>query len=58
MTMGLISGIGLPFVEELNYTLLIIIILIFIASSIGIYFIRETKEERELFNLFSEIYPE
>ena len=56
--LGLMGGIGLPFFNSLSTVLLLFILIIFINSSIGSFFVRETKREQELRNLYSEIYPE
>lgn len=42
---GLVGGIGLPFIDSLNSVLILIVLLLFVKSSIGIFFIRETKRE-------------
>ena len=34
------------------------IVLIFVSSNIGIFFIRETKDEKFLFNIYSDIFPD
>ena len=56
--LGLTSGLGLPFFTSLNTVLLLLILIIFINASIGLFFVRETKREQELRNLYTEIYPE
>ena len=53
--MGFSAGVGLPYIEKLNSTLLISLIILLLTSSIGIYFLRETKSEMLLFNYSSEI---
>jgi hypothetical protein len=45
MSLGALSGLGLPFIDKLDGKLLIALILLYGTSAVGIYFIRETKEE-------------
>jgi hypothetical protein len=58
MSIGMISGIGLPFIKYLNNELLILIILVFGTASVVVFSLRETKNEYELRNLYSDIFPE
>lgn len=54
----MISGIGLPFINELNNELLILIILIYGTAAVVVFSLRETKNEYELRNLYTDIFPE
>lgn len=54
----MLGGLGFPFINELNTALLLIILLIFLTAAIGTFFLRETKFENELKNLYSDIFPE
>ena len=58
ISIGTLSGIGLPFIKELSSTVIVIVILIFISAGIGVFFLRETKIERCLRHLYSEIFEE
>jgi disulfide bond formation protein DsbB len=58
MTVGIIAGVGLPFVPEMNSQLLVVIVLIFLSASLGIYFIKETKQQESLPHLYCDIIPE
>jgi hypothetical protein len=54
----MLGGVSIPFFNELTTELLILVILIFLSSAIGVFFIRETKKEEHLRNIYHEIYPE
>lgn len=58
MSLGFVSGLGLPFLQGLSTSLLVVVILIFLSASVSVYFLRETKGEECLRNLYDEIYPE
>ena len=58
ITIGLAGGLGLPFITELGTALLVIIILIYASAFIGTFFLRETKNEHQLRNIYNEIYPD
>jgi hypothetical protein len=58
MCAGLLGGVGLPFFKELGTELLVLLILIFATASAGVFFIRETKKEEALKNMYPEIIPE
>ncbi|CDW88626.1 organic cation transporter [Stylonychia lemnae] len=58
LSFGMIGGMGLPFINQLSTELLIMIVLIFLTASIGIFFIRETKNEEQLRNIYTEIFPD
>ena len=45
LSFGMLGGIALPFVQGLSTDLLIILVLIYLTASIGVFFIRETKNE-------------
>lgn len=51
MSLGVTGGIGLPYIKELNSELIVILILLFVSSTLGINFLRETKNEYALRNL-------
>lgn len=55
---GLLAGVGLPFFEQLSSDLIVIILLIYGTAAIGALFLRETKQEEGLKNVYSEIYNE
>lgn len=55
MCFGLLGGVSLPFFNELGTELLVLLVFIFAASTIGSFFLRETKNDEELKNLYSEI---
>eukprot|EP00347_Sterkiella_histriomuscorum_P024468 403331012 len=57
-SLGMLGGISLPFINGLSTELLIVIIMIFVTSSIGLFFIRETKNEEQLRNIYTEIFTE
>jgi hypothetical protein len=46
LSAGLAAGMGLPFIKELGTELIILIILIYLTASVGIFFLRETKHEQ------------
>ena len=54
----MLGGMTLPFIKELNSELIILLVLIYLTASIGVFFIRETKTEEQLRNIYSEIFPE
>jgi hypothetical protein len=59
MSIGLLSGVGLPMVNEMNIALIIVIMLIFLTATVGLFFfVRETKLELTLRNFYSDIFPE
>lgn len=55
---GLLAGIGMPFVEDLSTPFMIMLLLVFASAGFSIFFLRETKDELDLRNLYSDIYPE
>jgi hypothetical protein len=56
MSFGLLGGISLPFFGELNTELLVLMLIIFAGSTIGSFFLRETKKDEALPNMYSDIY--
>jgi hypothetical protein len=58
MSIGIISGTSLPWVKDLNTELLVLIIIVFITSALGVYFLRETKTEFTLRHLYTDIYSD
>jgi len=58
LSFGMLGGMTLPFIKELNSELIILLVLIYLTASIGVFFIRETKTEEQLRNIYSEIFPE
>lgn len=56
MCIGLLGGVGLPFFNELGTELIVLLIFIFACGAIGAFFLRETKKEEALKNLYGEIY--
>ena len=52
MSVGLLGGVGLPFFNQLSNELGVIILLMFASAVIGVYFLRETKQEEALINLY------
>lgn len=58
MCAGLLGGVGLPFFHSLGTELLVVLILIFASASAGVFFLRETKKEEALKNMYTEIVGE
>lgn len=58
MAVGLLAGVGLPWIGALNTELVVIIMLVFVTADLGVFFIRETKSEEGLKQLYSELYPQ
>lgn len=58
MCAGLLGGVGLPFFNSLGTELLVVLILIFASASAGVFFLRETKKEEALKNMYTEIVGE
>lgn len=56
ISIGLIAGIGLPFFNELSIGLIILLLLICIAASISVFFLRETKHEKILKKFYTDIF--
>jgi hypothetical protein len=54
-SLGLIGGLGLPFFTEMSTELLVLIIFIYAFAAIGAFFLRETKKEEALINMYSDI---
>ena len=52
MSVGLLGGVGLPFFNQLGNELGVIILLMVASAVIGVYFLRETKQEEALINLY------
>ena len=55
---GCVAGLGLPFINELNTTLITLIILIYISGIAAVFFFRETKDEYLLKDFYEEIYED
>ncbi len=58
MCAGFLPGIGLAFTDGLSNSLLIGLILLFLAAAIGSFFLRETTSEEALKNHYSDIIRE
>lgn len=58
MSIGLLGGVGLPFFNQLSSELLILLLIIFGTASVSIIFLRETKHDFALKNLYTELFPE
>jgi hypothetical protein len=56
LSLGLFGGVALPFFNSLDTNLLVILLLLLASSSISVFFLRETKHEEGLKNLYFEIY--
>ena len=48
----------MPFMSHLNTALIIVVLIIYGKAFIAVFFLRETKHERDLRNTFQDIYPE
>ena len=55
MSIGLLGGVGLPYFGQLGTELMIILLIMYAMSGIGAFFLRETKTEPALKNLYTEI---
>jgi Na+/proline symporter len=55
MSVGLLGGVGLAFVDGLSTSLLIGLVMLFATGAIGAFFIRETTGEPGLMNHYSDI---
>lgn len=58
MSVGLLGGVGLAFVDGLSNSLLIGLLLLFATAATGTFFIRETTNEPALMNHYSDILRE
>jgi len=57
MSLGLLSGVALPWVKTLSSNIIILILLIYASASFASVFIRETDKEEDLKNIYEQIYP-
>ena len=57
MSVGLLSGVALPWMEGLSTNMILMILFIYATASVASMFVRETKNEEELKNIYEEIYP-
>ena len=55
MSIGLLGGVGLAFVDGLSTSMLIGLLMLFATGAIGAFFIRETTDEPGLINHYSDI---
>ncbi len=58
LSCGMLGGVSLPFFETLSTDLLIIVMLVLITAALSVFFLRETKQELHLRNLYCNIFPE
>ena len=56
ISVGLLSGVTLPWVDKLTSNIIIMVLLIYASASFASVFIRETNKEEELMNIYEQIH--